>query len=70
MPKSAKVDRGSDFKLTYSFGDAPSVDADEPSPMSTAIKEQPGLRFELVKASVDVMVIDRIAKPTANQGTK
>ncbi len=54
-----------DFKLTYSYGDAPTADADEP-PMFTAIKEQLGLRFEPVKASVDVMVLDHIGRPTAN----
>jgi uncharacterized protein (TIGR03435 family) len=56
-----------DFKLTYSFGDAPSAEADDaPPPMFTAIKEQLGLRFEPVKTPVDVMVIDQIEKPTAN----
>ncbi|MCU1323140.1 MAG: hypothetical protein JWM43_2789 [Acidobacteriaceae bacterium] len=57
-----------DFKLTYSYGDAPSADgdADQPPTMFTAIKEQLGLKFEPVKASVDVMVIDQIKKPTAN----
>ena len=54
-----------DFRLTYSYGDAPTSDADAP-PMFTAIKEQLGLRFEPVKASVDVMVLDHIGKPTAN----
>ncbi|CAN5400864.1 hypothetical protein BH10ACI4_BH10ACI4_12480 [soil metagenome] len=57
-----------DFKLTYSYGDAPSADgdADQPPTMFTAIKEQLGLKFEPVKASVDVMVIDQLEKPTAN----
>jgi uncharacterized protein (TIGR03435 family) len=57
-----------DFKLTYSRDDAPSADADAdaPPPMFTAIKEQLGLKFEPVKASVNAMVIDHIGKPTAN----
>jgi uncharacterized protein (TIGR03435 family) len=55
-----------DFKLTYSYGDAPTADTDAPPPMFIAIKEQLGLRFESVKASVDVMVVDHIGKPTAN----
>jgi uncharacterized protein (TIGR03435 family) len=55
-----------DFKLTYSYGDTPSTDADAPPTMFTAIKEQLGLKFEPVKASVNVMVIDHIAKPSAN----
>jgi len=55
-----------DFKLTYSYGDAPNTEADAPPTMFTAIKEQLGLKFEPVRALVDVMVIDSIAKPTAN----
>jgi uncharacterized protein (TIGR03435 family) len=55
-----------DFKLTYSYGDAPDAAPDAPPPMFTAIKEQLGLKFEPVKASVDVMVIDHIGKPIAN----
>ena len=56
-----------DFKLTYSYGDAPSADADVPPPMFTAIKEQLGLKFQPLKASVDVIVIDQVGKPTANE---
>lgn len=55
-----------DFKLTYSYGDAPAADGDGPPPMFTAIREQLGLKFEPIKASVKVMVIDHIGKPTAN----
>jgi uncharacterized protein (TIGR03435 family) len=55
-----------DFKLTYSYGDAPSAEADAPPPMFVAIKEQLGLKFEPVKASVEVIVIDHIGEPTAN----
>jgi len=55
-----------DFKLTYSYSDAPGTDADAPPPMFTAIKEQLGLKFEPVKAPVDVMVIDHIGQPTPN----
>lgn len=55
-----------DFKLTYSYGDAPSADADTPPSMFTAIKEQLGLRFEPVRTSVDVIVIDHIEKPAPN----
>lgn len=54
-----------DFKLTYSYGDAPAEGEDAP-PMFTAMKEQLGLKFEPVKALVDVMVIDSIGKPDAN----
>jgi uncharacterized protein (TIGR03435 family) len=55
-----------DFKLTSSYGDAPSTDADAPPPMFTAIKEQLGLKFEPVKAPVEVMIIDHIGMPTEN----
>ncbi|MDP9049754.1 MAG: TIGR03435 family protein [Acidobacteriota bacterium] len=55
-----------DFKLTYSYGDAPSTDADAPPSMFTAIKEQLALKFEPVKASVDVIVVDHIGRPTPN----
>ncbi len=55
-----------DFKLTYSDANAPNTDADAPPPMFTAMKEELGLKFEPVKAQVDVMVIDHIGKPTAN----
>lgn len=44
----------------------PAADADAPPPMFTAIKEQLRLRFEPAKASVHVMVLDHIGKPTAN----
>jgi uncharacterized protein (TIGR03435 family) len=55
-----------DFKLTYSYGDAPSADPDAPPTMFTAVKEQLGLKFEPVKTSVNVMVIDHVGQPTAN----
>ncbi len=57
-----------DFKLTYSFGDAPNMDADADAPPTqfTAIKEQLGLQFEPVKAPVEALVIDTIGAPTAN----
>ncbi|WP_263380258.1 TIGR03435 family protein [Granulicella paludicola] len=55
-----------DFKLTYTFGDAPSLDANAAPPMFTAIKEQLGLKFEPVKAAVEVMVIDHLEQPTEN----
>ncbi|SEG69460.1 soil-associated protein, TIGR03435 family [Bryocella elongata] len=55
-----------DFKLTYTRGDAPDADADTPPPQFTAIKEQLGLKFEPVKASVDAFVIDHVEQPTAN----
>jgi uncharacterized protein (TIGR03435 family) len=55
-----------DFKLTYTYGDAPSTDADAAPPMFTAIKEQLGLKFEPVKTAVEVMVIDHLEQPIEN----
>jgi uncharacterized protein (TIGR03435 family) len=55
-----------DFKLTYSYGDAPNADPEAPPTQFTAIQEQLGLKFKPVKAAVDTIVIDRIEPPTAN----
>ena len=55
-----------DFSLSYSYGDAANQDPDAPPPLFTAIKDQLGLKFEAVKAPVDVMVIDQITRPTPN----
>lgn len=57
-----------DFKLTYTYGDAANAEtaADAPPTQFTAIKEQLGLKFEPVKAPVDVFAIDRIELPTEN----
>jgi uncharacterized protein (TIGR03435 family) len=55
-----------DFKLTYSYGDAPNTDPDAAPPMFTAIKEQLGLKLEPVKAPVNAFVIDHIELPTPN----
>jgi len=55
-----------DFKLTYSFGDAPNTAADAAPTMFTAIKEQLGLKFEPANAPVETFVIDRIDQPSPN----
>ena len=58
-----------DFELTFAVEargpDAPPADPNAPS-LFTAIQEQLGLKLDATKARVDVMVIDRIEKPTAN----
>jgi uncharacterized protein (TIGR03435 family) len=41
-------------------------DATRPPALSTAIQEQLGLKLESKRASVDVLVIDRVEKPSAN----
>ena len=56
-----------DFRLSYSYGDAPTeADPEAPPAQFTAIKEQLGLKFEPVKAPVDMFVIDHVEQPTAN----
>lgn len=65
-----------DFTLTWTpdetqfggrGGQAPPADpATAPPGLFTAIQEQLGLRLESTKLPVDVLVIDRLEKPTAN----
>jgi uncharacterized protein (TIGR03435 family) len=65
-----------DFTLTWTpdetqfggrGGQAPPADpATAPPGLFTAIQEQLGLRLESTKLPVEVFVIDRLEKPTAN----
>jgi bla regulator protein blaR1 len=66
-----------DFTLTWtpdetqfaSFGvriPSPSGAADAPPVLFTAIQEQLGLKFDSVRAPVEVMVIDRVERPSEN----
>lgn len=55
-----------DFKLTYSYGEAPDANPDAAPGIFTAIQEQLGLKLEPVKAPVQTFVIDRIERPTPN----
>jgi uncharacterized protein (TIGR03435 family) len=43
-----------------------SDDPNAPPALNTAIQEQLGLRLEPVKAPADVIVIDKVEKPSAN----
>jgi uncharacterized protein (TIGR03435 family) len=56
-----------DFQLKWTFDDAraPTNGSAAPS-LFTAIQEQMGLKLEAVKAPVDVMVIDKVERPSAN----
>jgi len=59
-PDSAFTDRN------QSAAPLPSLDGNEP-PLFTAIQEQLGLKLERTKGPVDVLVIDRVARPTPNE---
>jgi uncharacterized protein (TIGR03435 family) len=41
-------------------------DPNAPPALSTAMQEQLGLKFDSIKASADVFVIDHVEKPSAN----
>jgi uncharacterized protein (TIGR03435 family) len=46
---------------------APPAPDNAPHPdLYTAIQQQMGLKLEAVKAQADVMVVDRVEKPSAN----
>jgi uncharacterized protein (TIGR03435 family) len=44
----------------------PSDAADAPPPLFTAIQEQIGLKLDAGKAQVEVLVVDKAEKPSAN----
>jgi uncharacterized protein (TIGR03435 family) len=44
----------------------PSTDPNAPPVISTAFQEQLGLRLESTKAPVDVLVVDRVERPSEN----
>jgi uncharacterized protein (TIGR03435 family) len=55
-----------DFKLQWTTDETRATDADAPPGVFTAIQEQIGLKLEPVKAPADVLVIDKIERPSAN----
>jgi uncharacterized protein (TIGR03435 family) len=55
-----------DFALRWTPQDAETTDANGPPGVFTAIQEQLGLKLEAVKAPVDVIVIDKVERPSAN----
>jgi uncharacterized protein (TIGR03435 family) len=55
-----------DFALSWTPQDAETTDANGPPGVFTAIQEQLGLKLEAVKAPVDVIVIDKVERPSAN----
>jgi uncharacterized protein (TIGR03435 family) len=63
---------GFDFDLAFTMdgaappgAQAPAPDANAPS-IFTALEEQLGLKLEPTRAPVEVLVIDRVERPTAN----
>lgn len=54
-----------DFDLKWTGGMGPAQDGDAPS-LFTAMQEQLGLKLVPVKAPLEIVVIDRIERPTAN----
>jgi uncharacterized protein (TIGR03435 family) len=55
-----------DFQLKFSKDDANTTDPNAPPRIFTAIQEQVGLKLEPTRAPADVLVIDKIERPSAN----
>ena len=56
-----------DFNLKWTFDETEaSSNPNAPPGLFTAIQEQDGLKLEAVKAQVDVIVIDKVERPSAN----
>ena len=53
------------FALKYSAVGSASPDLERPE-LTTALREQLGIKLEATKAPVDVLVIDSVEKPTPN----
>jgi len=53
------------FQLRFSPGLAGPPDSEEPS-LFTALEEQLGLRLEPARGQVEMLVIDRVEKPSKN----
>jgi len=55
-----------DFTLRWTYALSAEGEADAPPSLFTAIKEQLGLRMDAVKGQAEVLVIDRVERPTEN----
>jgi uncharacterized protein (TIGR03435 family) len=55
-----------DFQLKWSKDESSTGDPNAPPGLFTAIQEQVGLKLQPVKAPADVLVIDKVERPSAN----
>jgi uncharacterized protein (TIGR03435 family) len=54
-----------DFDLKFAAGNIPAADSNSPS-IFTALPEQLGLKLEATTGAVDVLLIDRVERPSEN----
>ena len=54
------------FRSTGAVVPAPTDDPNAPPSLNTAIQEQLGLKLDPVKAPAEVLVVDKVEKPSAN----
>ena len=71
LDKPVVNETGLDGRYTFALKWVPddmkgAVDGDGPPGLFTAIQEQLGLKLEATKGPVDVMVMDRVTRPSAN----
>jgi uncharacterized protein (TIGR03435 family) len=71
LDKPVVNETGLDGRFTFTLRWTPddfkgTTDGDGPPGMFTAIQEQLGLKLEVSKGPVDVMVLDRVTRPSAN----
>jgi uncharacterized protein (TIGR03435 family) len=55
-----------DFVLSYTYDETSATDPNAPPGLFTAIQEQLGLKLEPVKALAEVLVVDKVERPSAN----
>jgi uncharacterized protein (TIGR03435 family) len=55
-----------DFVLRYTYDETRATDPNAPPGLFTAVQEQLGLKLEAVKAPTEVLVVDKVERPSAN----
>jgi len=60
------IDGRYSFVLKWTPDDMKGADGDGPPALFTAVQEQLGLKLEATKGPVEVMVMDRVLRPSAN----